>query len=419
MLSKIYRRQLSNWMVPALYSAAALTLGLTFPRVESIVFPKLISPLSVSTATAIYSSIASGMLALTGIVFSLSFVMVQFSATAYSPRIVLWIARDAVMSHSLGIFTATFLYAVTALAGIDRNGSGKVPFTSVWIVVVLLLASVAMFISLIQRIGLLQVNRMLIFTGNQGRKVIAHLYPANTGRIRLQSCDHHSLTRTQTLIYNGTPACIQSVDFDSLVELAKNSGGIIEMVASVGDTVVKSSSVLHILGARDLLDEPQLKRAIVFGDERTFEQDPKYAIRLLVDIAIRALSPAVNDPTTAVQALDQIQDLLVRMGTRHLEIGEFHDQAGNLRLIVPFPTWDDLLRLAFDEITFCGSSSVQVMRRMNALFADLMLALPDERRPALLHWGERLKTMIDYGFQDVEARKDARKKDRQGLGVSC
>jgi len=133
--------------------------------------------MSVGAAIGIYSAIASGMIALTGIVFSLAFVMVQFSATAYSPRLVLWIARDPVVSHALGIFTATFFYALTALAWVDRGGSGRVQLSSLWIVVVLLLASMAMFISLIHRIGMLQVNRMLVVTGDQGRKIIAFLYP--------------------------------------------------------------------------------------------------------------------------------------------------------------------------------------------------------------------------------------------------
>jgi uncharacterized membrane protein len=86
--------------------------------------------MSVPAAMAIYSAIASGMIALTGIVFSLTFVMAQFSASAYSPRLVLWIARDPMMSHALGMFTATFLYAIAALAGLDRNVSGKIPFVS-------------------------------------------------------------------------------------------------------------------------------------------------------------------------------------------------------------------------------------------------------------------------------------------------
>ena|SRR6516225_5665845 len=107
------------------------------------------------------------------------------------------------------------------------------------------------------------------------------------------------------------------------------------------------------------------------GEERTFEQDPKYAIRPLVDIAIKALSPAINDPTTAVQALNQIEDLLLRLGRRELELGNFRDRDGQLRLIVPYPAWEDFLRLAFDEIASYGAQSVQVMRRMRRLSMTL------------------------------------------------
>jgi len=97
-------------------------------------------------------------------------------------------------------------------------------------------------------------------------------------------------------------------------------------------------------GARHAIDEPLLMSGIELGEERTFEHDPAYAIRLLVDIAIRALSPAVNDPTTAVQALDQIEDLLIRLSRRHLEDRAFRDVDGAVRLLVPSPAWADLLR---------------------------------------------------------------------------
>ena len=139
--------------------------------------------------------------------------------------------------------------------------------------------------------------------------------------------------------------------------------------------------LLYVFGAARPIDESELKNGIELGAERTFEQDPKYAIRLLVDIAIRALSPAINDPTTAVQALDQIEDLLLRLGQRQLEIGEFRDSDGKLRLVVPYPAWDDLLQLSFDEICFCGATSVQVMRRMNALVNDLIPAVSKNAAP--------------------------------------
>jgi uncharacterized membrane protein len=109
--NKRYADRLSAWGIPAAYAGVAIAAGLTLPRTEGRIFPDLVFVLSVGEATAIYSAIASGMIALTGIVFSLAFVMVQFSATAYSPRLVLRIARDPVVSNALGIFTATFLYS--------------------------------------------------------------------------------------------------------------------------------------------------------------------------------------------------------------------------------------------------------------------------------------------------------------------
>jgi len=411
-------RQLSAWGIPAVYAGIAMAAALTFPRFESRIFPGLVSPISISAATAIYSAIASGMIALTGIVFSLTFVMIQFSAIAYSPRLVMWIARDPVISHALGLFTATFLYAIAALVGVDRNGSGKVPFVSAWLVVVLLLASLVMFISLIQRIRLLQVNRMLIFTGDQGRKVITTIYPSEKTLAAVTESDNfRGLPRAQTLIHHGRPRSIQAVDVAALVNLAKVAGGVIEIVAAVGDTVVEFTPFLRVYGAERPIDEQKLRDGIAIGEERTFEQDPKYAIRLLVDIAIKALSPAINDPTTAVQALDQIEDLLLRLGQRHLEIGTYRDSDGKLRLVVPFPTWEDLIRLAFDEICAYGATSVQVMRRMNALVADLTQAVPEARRPTLKYWHARLKATIARSFADSEERMEALSEDRQGLGV--
>ena len=413
-----HKRQLTAWGIPALYAVIAIAAALTLPRFEGRIFPGLISPLSISAASAIYAAIASGMIALTGIVFSLTFVMVQFSATAYSPRLVLWIARDPVISHALGMFTATFLFAIAALSGVDRNGSGKVPFVSAWMETALLLASVGMFIALIHRIGLLQVNRMLVFTGEQGRKVITTLYPvSNVVGPATTALDFHALPLAQTLIHHERPRAIQAVDVAWLVQIATASGGVIEMLGAVGDTVLESTPLLHVYGVEVPVDEGKLRDGIELGEERTFEQDPKYAIRLLVDIAIKALSPAINDPTTAVQALDQIEDLLLRMGQRHLEIGEYFDSNGKLRLVVPFPSWDDLLRLAFDEISAYGATSVQVMRRMNALIADLARAVPVERRPTVQYWSGRLKATITRSFADSEQRMEALKEDRQGLGV--
>ena len=408
------------WLIPMLYAVGAIVAAFTLPRTEHYLFQRA-AEMSVNSAMAIYSSIASGMMALTGIVFSLAFVMVQFSATAYSPRLVLWVARDPVLSHALGIFSATFLYAIAALAWTDRSGSGKVPFVSAALVIGLLLASVGMFIALIHRIGLLQVNRMLLFTADRGREVIAQLYEPLPGDSVTSMPWSETQTRMmplQTLRHRGGPRCLQAVRIRKLLEIAKAGDARIDVTAAVGDTVLDGVPLLHVWGARCVILEDALRRALELGDERTFEQDPKYAIRLLVDIAIKALSPAINDPTTAVQALDQIGDLLLRLGSRRLEIGSFADESGSLRLLMPFPSWDDFLHLAFEEILSCGAKSVQVMRRMKALVADLLIVLPERRHPALDYWQQRFDASITRSFEDAEEKLSASVEDRQGLGVS-
>jgi uncharacterized membrane protein len=321
------------------------------------------------------------------------------------------------MSHALGIFTATFLYAVAALTGVDRGGSVKVPFISAWIVVALLLTSVTMFISLVHRIGVLQVSRMLIFTGDQGRRVIEIMYQSSQPAASSRAYDFRRSSSTQTLVHHGKPRSIQAIDVAHLVAVAKGADAVIEVVVAVGDTVVESRPLFHVFGGRRVVNERELRRGIEVGGERRFDQDPKYAIRLLVDIAIKALSPAINDPTTAVQALDQIEDLLLCLGRSRLDVGEFHDGEGKLRLVVPFPAWEDFLRLAFDEIRSYGASSVQVMRRMNALVSDLIAVVPEERRASLRYWEKRLQATVRRSFQDSEDKTEALVEDRQGLGI--
>jgi uncharacterized membrane protein len=418
MIRKLRQTQVSAWLVPLCYAFVAMIVGFGTPRLAGTLLPGFVSTISVGAAIGIFSAVASGMIALTGIVFSLTFLMVQFSATAYSPRLVLWIARDPLMSHALGIFTATFLYSLTALAWVDRNGSGRVPWVGVGVVALLLCTSIIMFIALIQRVGMLQVNRMLVFTGDHGRDVIEHLYPPIETPPTPASAENYRAPRMRTLLHRGYPRSVQEVDVPALVHLASQYECVIEMAVAVGDPVFDSMPIFRTLGGATPIPDELLTDAIQLGEERTFSQDPKYAIRLLVDIAIKALSPAVNDPTTAVQAMDQIEDLLLRLGRRRLEIGAFHDVHGNLRLLINFPAWEDFLRLAFDEIRYYGATSTQVMRRMKALVSDLITVLPEERRVALNYWHVRLQATIDRSFPDSEDKLDASAEDRQGLGGS-
>jgi hypothetical protein len=177
---------------------------------------------------------------------------------------------------------------------------------------------------------------------------------------------------------------------------------VIVMECAVGDTLVDDTLLLRVHGGQQPLAETPLRQAIRMARERTFEQDPKYPLRLLVDIAIKALSPAINDPTTAVQAIDQIEDLLRRLGRRTLDAGCVMDEQGDLRMIFPTPTWEDYLTLAFDEIRQYGASSVQVMRRLRSALLGLADSVTEAERKAV---GAAVSPPFERGGGALGARR--------------
>ncbi|MGH7342266.1 MAG: DUF2254 family protein, partial [Candidatus Rokuibacteriota bacterium] len=263
----------------------------------------------------------------------------------------------------------------------------------------------------------------LAYAGDQGRAVIerdyAPLGSPDAARGAEDASPGDELPAvSQVLVHRGGPAAIQALDVRGFVSLATRWNAVVSMALAVGDTVVDGMPLLRVHGGGRPIPERSLSRCIRLGKERTFEQDPKYAIRLIVDIAIKALSPAINDPTTAVQALDQVEDLLTRLGRQSLAAGRFRDAQGNLRLVFPVPRWEDFLVLAFDEIRFYGASSIQVMRRLRALLQDLMEHIPAERQGALRRYLERVDNGIRRSFEDGDDRRDALEVDRQGLGLA-
>jgi uncharacterized membrane protein len=414
------------WLIPMIYVGGSVVCGLTLPRIEHTYFPNALAvDLSVSSSQAYLSAAASGMMALTGVIFAMAFVMVQFSAIAYSPRLVLWFARDHLLFHSLGMFAATFIYALFTLAWTDRGGSGAVPTLSGIMVAILLIVSMILFAILVQRLIDLQITRVLQLIGGKGRDVIRDMFRQLDERLAREWKGDAGSTgasvgpATQVVRYSGRPQAIAKLDINALVRLGKAYGAVIEMVAAVGDTVVEGSVILRVHGAKDTLAERDLMRPVRLGAERTFEQDPKYPIRLLVDIAIKALSPAINDPTTAVQAIDQIEDLLRRHSRHELDAGFAHDAEGKLRLIVPMPTWEDYLSLSFDEIRQFGTSSVQVMRRLRASLVGLADATT---MPARVEAAQRYLAHLDRAIErselDSEDKTTARQEDQQGLGLT-
>jgi uncharacterized membrane protein len=411
------------WLIPLTYALVALIMGFGIPRLEQDYFPAY-SAISPASAQAFMSSVASGMMALTGIVFSVAFVMVQFSAIAYSPRLVMWFARDPSLFHSLGFFIATFIYSLWELFWIDRGGSGKVPWVSASVVVILLVCSMGLFARLIQRVSDLTISNVLEIIGDRGREVLEDMFErldeeGQAGTEPSPASTAHLGPAIQTIMYYGEPRAIAQLDLAKLVRTARHLDAVFVMARSVGDTLFDGNPLLYVHGARERVDEARLMRAVQVKPERTFQQDPKYPLRLLVDIAIKALSPAINDPTTAVQALDQIEDLLLRLGRRDLDAGYARDRTGKVRLIYPMPTWEDYLALAFDEIRHYGSGSLQVMRRLRSTLVELADSLINaERSAAVRRYMRHLDLAVERLPFDDEDRAKARQEDRQGLGLT-
>ena len=167
------------------------------------------------------------------------------------------------------------------------------------------------------------------------------------------------------------------------------------------------------------IDDRAVHSTVAFGPERTLEQDPMFAFRIIVDIGLKALSPAINDPTTSVQAIDQIEDLLRRLGGHDLDAGYGYDADGVLRLIFPMPTWEDYLVLAFDEIRHYGADSVQVVRRLRSALVGLANSLTDDARIGVVErYLTQLDLTVDRSILTADDQETARQEDRQGLGLS-
>jgi uncharacterized membrane protein len=412
------------WIIPMIYVVAAFAFGQVLPRFELAYVAHNLLGISVSSAQACLGAASSGMMALTGLVFALAFIMVQFSAVAYSPRLVRMFIGDQTLYHSIGVFSFTFYLAFFALAWVDRNGSGKIPNYTLLLVGLLLAVSMFLFVRMIQRVVDLQIAPVLRTMGDKGREVIESCYrplePKQGAEPELKCIEESQLgALCRTVTYTGYPRIVTRLEINALVREARASGAVIAMACGVGDTLVDGNIVMRVHGATSGFSEENAVRAVHLGAERTIEQDPKYPIRILVDIAIRALSPAVNDPTTAVQAIDQVEDLLRRLIRKDLDSAHIRDSEGDLRLILLLPSWEDYLALAFDEIRQFGANSIQVVRRLRSALSELADISPTAGRADLTRrYLKQLDLGVDHSQFDFEDKQKAMQEDRQGLGLS-
>ena len=207
-----------------------------------------------------------------------------------------------------------------------------------------------------------------------------------------------------------------AVNLRGLVAEAQRLDCVLDFVVQVGDFLCVDEPVFYFYGNTDAINPQRLRDLVALGSERTMEQDPMFAFRIMVDIALKALSPAINDPTTAVLAIDQLNRLLRMVGRRSLRNHEILDQLGQPRVIFRTPNWEDFVHISFREIRQFGAGSLQIARRLRAMIENLMNSLPEHRHPALLVELDLLDRALalHYGFSEDAAL--ARIADSQGLG---
>ena len=327
-----------------------------------------------NAARSILSTVAVSMVSLTTLVLTITMVVVQLAMGQFSPRIVQRILRDKPSQFAIGLFVATFVHAILTLREVSSNGGGHVPGIAIVTAYLLVLASIVVLVIYVQHIGqALRVSALIELVGHDTRGLVDQLYP-DTGT-RAPDSDETVLRARQSGV-------VTAIGYEKLVAEAHRSRCVVELVPALGDFVPANAPLFLVHGNWSRLDEDELHRALVFKLEPTLDHDVRYGLRMLVDIAERSLSESpFQDPTTAVQAIDRIHDILRQLARRPFPDGIYRDESGDVRVVVPAPTWDDYVLLATEEITLAGAGSPSVARRIEAALIDLHSVVLPERKP--------------------------------------
>ena len=404
----------SLFVIPTLYMAVALALAESLARIEG---SRDILSLNFEndTARTFYSAVAAGMIAFTGLVVSIAVVVVQFGASQYTPRLVSRFRRDPIVKHALGAFIAPAIFSLVSLGSIGRNGATVVPSVAITVALALLIGAVLAFYGLVGRLlDLLRPRRIVSQIVDHAARAIREAYPFALRDAAPAVAEYPPVTTV--VRHHGRPGVVSALDRARLVRTATAAGAVIEVRFGIGGYVPPGADLFAIRGAAEDVDPVELRKGVILAEERTITQDPAFALRAIVDIALRALSPAVNDPTTAVQALDGIDALLMEFAARDLRRGRLTGEDGELRLVYPNMVWEDLLDLSLTEIRHYGAATPQIARRMRALLLGLAEQVPAARRHGLDDHLARLDAAVRAAYPDAAERAYAETPDHLGIG---
>lgn len=402
------------WFIPVMCVVGGVVLSLATITVDRAlgfeVIPRWMTG-GPDAALAILTTIAASMVSLATLVLTITMVVVQLAMGQFSPRIVQTFLRDKPSQLAIGLFVATFAHAMLALREVRYADNGQVPGVAIAVGYVLVLTSIAMLVLYVDHIGRsLRVSSLIELVGNDTRSLLDAHYP-----------DHLSSDEPDPdVIVAANSGVLTSVDRDRLVELAIAGDCVLHVAPALGGFVPAGAPLMRVDGDTPTLDRAAAADALVWGLERTLDEDVAYGFRMLVDMAERSLSESpFLDPTTAVQAIDRLHDGLRQLATRVIPDGRHHDRAGRLRLTIPVMDWDAYVHLAFDEIRLAGFESPQVSRRLVAALHDLLVVVPNERRPVLEEQLELLEEAVRQVPRDERDLDMALTPDAQGIGVAA
>jgi uncharacterized membrane protein len=367
-----------------------------------------------STATGLLSAVAGAMIGLLGLVVTIGVLVVQMATGTLSPRFMRLWYRDRLQKVVLASFTATFAFSFSLLRQV---GTGSVPDLGVTLAGVAVTVDLILLLLYLDRfVHALRPVAVAAAMARAGLAVFdAPLPPSDPShaeqRLALEA------TRPDLRVRASASGAIQAVQIKGLVDLAADRGWVCVMRHAVGDFVTSGGVLVDVYGPTRPGDAPRLAGLVALGHERTIDQDPAFAVRIVVDIAIRALSPAVNDPTTATQMINHLSGLLAGIGAHDLDgRGLLVDRTGRLRLVFPTRTWENYLELGVSEIRDYGRTSPQVCRRLRAMLADLETGVLAVNRPAVRRQLALLDASVTESFPDGRHRAFALGQDRQGIG---
>lgn len=395
------------WFLPTVAVVASLAAGFGLSRLrpsEDSLLGRLAFQGDADDARQLLIVVAATMITVTGLVFSVTIVAIQIASAQFSPRLLRNFLRDRGNQLVLATFVSTFAYSFAGLHTVGTpTGSGEfVPRVAISGSMVLALASLGMLVYFVHHMAHeIQVDHIMRDVERRTLEVIEESEadpPRWEGFLPLPTAPDHAVTvRTRRSGY------LQSVDFDRLLQVATDRDLVVLLRRRVGEYLVAGSPLALVWQPAEgesppdpvLLDD-ELLAAVRIGIERTMEQDVRFGLRQLVDVALRAISPAINDPYTAVQAIQHLAGLVSTLAERPLADLVLRDAAGTVRVGVPAVSFRDYLGLACDQIRRSGAREPAIVLGLLHLLADAASHTSNpERRQAIA-------AQIDLLLEDAE-----------------